>query len=344
MECVKVQFAPPAQPDRARQELERAVRSVNRLALWSELYADFFASAEPPAPEPAPGQSLQVVESPFFCVLLCGAFPPGLLDAVRDAAHPLPLSFAPLTQSDAETLYRGALDTSGVLSEQAAAYGHFALLLSDTGRKSEAETLFRKALEMYRRPGADMGAAWTRYALARLLHETGRLKEAETLYCGAMDSYREQARRNRDVQPALARTCRSLGQCLRDAGRPDAAEWFFRNALDLYRKANGTAYAPRIAETCGELAGLLKAAGRVAEAAALYRVALDTYIKLVQDDPAAWEPELAFLYENLAAFEAERSPDAGRALLQAAYLLYQKYPDLSAQAKRVQEQLYRTSE
>ena len=94
-----------------------------------------------------------------------------------------------------------------------------------------------------------------------------------------------------------------------------------------------------MASTCGNLAGLLKAAGRVAEAAGLYRVALETYTRLVQDDPTRWEPSLAVLYENLASFEAARSVSAGKALLQSAYLLYQKYPDFSAEAERVQARL-----
>ena len=80
-------------------------------------------------------------------------------------------------------------------------------------------------------------------------------------------------------------------------------------------------------------------AGRVREAAALYRVALETYVRLVQENPARWEPELAFLYENLAAFESRRSATAGKALLQSAWTLYQKYPDLSEEAERVRAQI-----
>ena len=124
--------------------------------------------------------------------------------------------------------------------------------------------------------------------------------------------------------------------------RSDAAEWFYRNALDGCRKLaerSPAAYAPRVAEACGNLAGLLKTAGRIREAAALYRVALETYVKLAQEDPAKWEPELAFLYENLAAFEALRSPSAGKALLRSAWTLYQKYSDLAAEAERVRAQI-----
>ena len=297
--------------------------------------------------------SLTVAESPFFCVLLHPDRDGKAWAALTEAAarENAPMRLEPLTPEEAEDFYREALQVcagqASALPELAAAREHLGLLLSDTERKAEAETLYRSALDGYRelsarRGGMDEAIAGASYRLGRLLSDAGRLKEAEKAYCEALDIYRELSRRNVSFQASLARTCRDLGMCLEAAGRPEAAEWFYRSALDSYRKLaerNPAAYAPRVAAVCGAVAGLLRNAGRMAEAAGLYRAALETYVRLVRDDPARWEPELAFLYENLAAFESARSPATGKALLQSAWTLYQKYPDLAGEAERVRAQI-----
>lgn len=412
MECVKIYFAPGAEPFAARSALEKAVRSVNRAGLWPTLYLDFFAFVEEPGlpeavtddmemsallenagqdsaafvgnatgqdsaaslenPEQTPplaeavdvenvsavaensasAESLALWESPFFGVLLSTEISPELLRevAVRtDSA--LSISFAPLTLADAEAIYREAVETcrgeDAALAQMSAACEHLSLLLFDTRRATEAENLCREALDGYRRllqrrAGTADAVAGACYHLARILYSGGNTQEAETLYCEALDIYRELSKRNSDYQAPLARTCQNLALCLEERGRPEAAEWFQRNALDIYRKLaerDAAAYAPRVAAACGNLAAALKSSGRAAEAAGLYRVALNTYTKLVRENPAKWEPTLGFLYENLAAFEFAHAPAAGRALLRSAWMLYQKYPDLSAEAERVQAQL-----
>ena len=316
--------------------------------------------AEKSEPEDAPesltdadAQSLTVAESPFFCILLCPDMRREALAAVSEASarEGVAVRFAPMAPEEAEDCYREALDLcrgqEAAAPEFAAACQHLAFFLSDTDGKAEAEALYREALDCRRklsgdRAGRDEDIAEICYYLARLLYGMGRADEAEKRYCEAMDIYRELSKRNGAFQSPLARTCQDLAICLEDSGRPGAAEWFYRSALDGYRKLaerNPAAYAPRVAAACGNLAGLLKSSGRVREAAALYRVALETYVRLVQENPAKWEPELAFLYENLAAFEFARSPSAGKALLQSAWTLYQKYPNLSAEAERVQAQM-----
>ena len=406
MECVKIYFAPGAEPFAARSALEKALRSVNRAGLWPTLYLDFFAFIEEPGlpeaaaddmemsalaenagqdsaaslenPERTPqlmenveavnaenveispavvensasAESLAPLESPFFGVLLSTEITPELLRefaARTDSAFPM--SFAPLTLADAEAIYREAVETcrgeDAALAQMSAACEHLSLLLFDTRRATEAESLCREALDGYRRllqkrAGTADAVAGACYHLARILYSGNNTQEAETLYCEALDIYRELSKRNSDYQAPLARTCQNLALCLEERGRPEAAEWFQRNALDIYRKLaerDAAAYAPRVAAACGNLAAALKSSGRAAEAAGLYRVALNTYTKLVRDNPAKWEPTLGFLYENLAAFEFARAPAAGRALLRSAWMLYQKYPDLSAEAERVQAQL-----
>ncbi len=357
MECVRIRFATGVEPLAARNALERVTRSVNRLGLWQTLYLDFFAFVEEEEPElpentehipMSEGEEIAWVESPFFGVLLSTEISGGLLREVASRAREsdLRMSFAPLAAGDAEELYREAVGTcrgqAAALPELSSACGHLSLLLSDAGRAGEAEELCREALDGYRRLSDKGAVAENGCHLARILSGMGRMEEAEKHYCEAMDIYRELSRRNSDYLAPLARTCQNLAICLEERGRPEAAEWFHRNALDLYRKLaerNAAAYAPCVAAACGNLAGLLKASGRVVEAAGLYRVALDTYTKLVQEDPARWEPELAFLYENLAAFESTRSPASGKALLKSAWMLYQKYPNLAAEAERVQAQL-----
>ena len=410
MECVKIYFAPGAEPFAARSALEKAIRSVNRAGLWPTLYLDFFAFVDEPElpeavaddialpesvaaqtpplietvdaenvsavmemsalPESAAAQtpplietvdvenvsavveSLALPESPFFGVLLSTEISPELLREVAartDSAFSI--SFAPLTLADAEAIYREAVETcrgeEAALAQMSAACEHFSLLLFDTRRATEAENLCREALDGYRRllqkrAGTADAVAGACYHLARILYSGSNTQEAETLYCEALDIYRELSKRNSDYQAPLARTCQNLALCLEECGRPEAAEWFQRNALDIYRKLaerDAEAYAPYVAAACGNLAAALKSSGRAAEAAGLYRVALNTYTKLVRENPAKWEPTLGFLYENLAAFEFARAPEAGRALLRSAWMLYQKYPDLSAEAERVQAQL-----
>ena len=357
MECVKIRFGPGTEPLAARDALRRAVRSVNRSGRWRTLYLDFFAfvdggelpeSAEnAPLPE-AQTEAVALPESPFFGVLLSTEFDKELLRelSARTENQNLKMWFAPLALDDAEETYREAAETcrgeEAALAELSAACGHLSLLLSDAGRAREAETFCREALDGYRKLSDKEAIAETCYHLARILYGGGRMDEAEKLYCEAMDIYRELSKRNADYHAPLARTCEDLAACLEERGRPEAAEWFRRNALDLYRKLserNPAAYAPYVAASCGNLAGLLKASGRVAEAAGLYRIALDTYTKLAREDPARWEPALGFLYENLAAFEFTRSPASGKALLRSAWMLYQKYPDLSSEAERVRVQL-----
>ena len=434
MECVKVRFAPGADARTAKNVLQRAIRSVNRLGLWPTLYWDFFAFAEIPAEEeelpddldapelsesvtesaetaaelpesvtesaenapelpesvtesaenapelpenitestdaeglPEYG-SLAIPESLFFCILLCPSISREQLRELAARAEELPgglemrMTFSPLSEEETEDFYREALDTCReqlpqfshvVAPELASACEHLALLLSNPARaqilpspdsrhEAEAETLFQEALSLYRTLPEKSAVAEACGNLARLLYDAGRLNDAEKLYCEAMDIYRELSRRNNEYQGPLARICEELAACLEERGRPGAAEWFYRMSLDLYRKLaerNAEAYAPRVASACGNLAGLLKADGRAAQAAGFYRVALDTYTRLVQENPSRWEPSLAVLYENLASFEAARSRPAGKALLQSAYLLYQKYPALAAEAERVQAQL-----
>lgn len=352
MDCVKIRFAPPTEPFAARRTLERAVKSVNRRGLWRTLYWDFFAFAELPGDvdDDEPTTELSVVESPFFCILLCPAFDAAQLReiaaTVEQDAEDVRMSYADLTPEEAEAFYREALDTCRAVPaaapELASACEHLGLMLFDADRPEEAEPLYREALGLYRLLSGRRGIAEACYRLARILAEQGRAKEAETLYCEAMDIYKELCKRDGEHEEALARTYRDLASFLRDNGRAGAAEWFYRKALELYGKLserNAALYAPNVATACQNLAGLLQSAGRLTEAAELYRVALDTYTKLVQEDPAAWEPELAFLYENLSLFEGRLSPQAGKALLQSAYLLYQKYPDLRADAQRVLERI-----
>ncbi|HIW75905.1 tetratricopeptide repeat-containing protein [Gordonibacter sp.] len=63
--------------------------------------------------------------------------------------------------------------------------------------------------------------------------------------------------------------CNNLANLLADLNRPDEAESFYREALEIYRRladANPQAYRPLVAKVCNNLAIFLNKLGRSEEA------------------------------------------------------------------------------
>ncbi len=156
-------------------------------------------------------------------------------------------------------------DTATVLN-------NLALLLQATNRLAEAESLMRRALEIYEKSYGpehpDVAADLNN--LAQLLQATNRLGEAEPLMRRALTidekSYGPE-------HPDVATDLNNLALLLQATNRLAEAEPLMRRALTIDEKSYGPEH-PDVATDLNNLALLLQATNRLAEAEPLMRRAL----------------------------------------------------------------------
>ncbi|KAG8467187.1 hypothetical protein KFE25_000503 [Diacronema lutheri] len=164
----------------------------------------------------------------------------------------------------------------GALAERPADWeltNQLARLLHDQGELSEAEILFRRALEGRERQLGTEHADTLQSAsnLAVLLHARGALAEAEPLFRRALDGRERQL----GTEHALAlQSAHNLAGLLHARGALAEAEPLFRRALDGRERALGARDLTALA-SARNLAVLLEARGRPDEAEPLLRRALD---------------------------------------------------------------------
>ncbi|MFO1141198.1 MAG: tetratricopeptide repeat protein [Amaricoccus sp.] len=172
-----------------------------------------------------------------------------------------------------EDLTEAAEAEHGVGSpQQAAALNEHALTLDALGRYAEAETLYRRAIDIAAtNPAVPLSdaASWLNN-LANLCRTTGRTYEAESLFRASLERTLELLGPD---HPAYATRLSNLAGVLRTTGRGAEAETLYREALTIDGKALGEAH-PDYATDLNNLAGLLCAMERFEEAAPLYRQAL----------------------------------------------------------------------
>ena len=168
------------------------------------------------------------------------------------------------------------------------------VLLHYSARYTEAEPLFRKALEIVLNlhPEPHPSTARNYNDLAVLLGTTGRYAEAEPLYRKALeidlDIHGEQ-------HPTTARDYGNLAGLLETTGRYVEAEPLHRKALEINLDIHGEQH-PSTAKGYNNLALLLQATGRYAEAEPLYRKALEIDLDIHGEQ----HPSTATDYNNLA--------------------------------------------
>jgi tetratricopeptide (TPR) repeat protein len=155
-----------------------------------------------------------------------------------------------------------------------------ALLLSRTGyyleeraQYSEAEPLYKKALELRQRLlGEEHPDVATSYNnLAGLYRSQGRYSEAEPLYKKALELYQ---RLLGEEHPDVATCYNNLAALYDWQGRYSEAEPLYKKALELRQRLLGEKH-PSVANSYNNLAALYRSQGRYSEAKALYKKALE---------------------------------------------------------------------
>lgn len=133
-------------------------------------------------------------------------------------------------------------------------------------RHEEAESLYRRALEIRENGHAPEQLAAALNNLATALYDQHRALEAEPLHRRALTIYENILAEN---HPALALARINLAAALDDLGRTEEAEVLYRAGLAAQEAAFGPDH-PALSPTLGNLGMLRAAAGDAAEAAALF--------------------------------------------------------------------------
>ena len=198
---------------------------------------------------------------------------------------------------ESEDQLRSALAEATALEESklvALVANDLAMLLFDTNRIEEAESLMRRALEIDKAAfGAQHRAVAVRLNnLAALLQDTNRIEEAESLMRRALEIGRATLG---DQHPSVAIRLNNLAMLLHDTNRTEEAENLIRRALEIDETAFGD-HHPNVAIRLSNLATLLRATNRAEEAEPRIRRALEI------DEAAfgAHHPNVANRLNNLA--------------------------------------------
>lgn len=222
----------------------------------------------------------------------------------------------------ADSLYRRAL----VLAEKdpndptaPRVMSNFAILLQETGKLTEAESLIRKALatdeRLYGPEHADL--ATHLHTLASVLLQTNRLPDAEPLARRAL-AIDEKAFGTDD--PRIAIRLSTLAQILKTTNRVPEAESLMRRALAIDEKFFGPQHQ-KVAIRLNNLAMLLKDTGRLSEAEPMLRRALVIDEKTFGPE----HPSLATLLNNLAQLlQATRRSQEAETILRRALAVDEK--------------------
>ncbi len=146
------------------------------------------------------------------------------------------------------------------------------LLQTDSLRWTEAEALYRRAVEMQRATTAPdhNNTAEALYGLARLLERRGAWDEAES---ALRDVQAVQRRVYGEEHPRSAAALAHLAGLLHRSGRLADSEAAFRTMAELQRRTRGETH-PSYAGTLTALSAVLIDAGRLSEADSLLSVAL----------------------------------------------------------------------
>jgi eukaryotic-like serine/threonine-protein kinase len=243
----------------------------------------------------------------------------GLAEAYRELAR----------YDEAERLHRQALEVKRRLGAPptsiASSLNNLGLTVSDRGDATQAETLFRDALAIWRAAGAaDVEhVAGGLNNLAAVLRKQGRLEESARLLEEAVELRR---RTRGNAHPALARVLGQLGQVYNQRGEFARAEPLLREALAIRQRAYGDDH-PDTASSRNNLASLLHDQGDLAGAEPLYRTALAQ----VETRLGKAHPDYAVHVNNLATLLEERQR------LAEAEPLYRE-------SLRVRQAVYKTDE
>ncbi|MCT7996488.1 CHAT domain-containing protein, partial [Laspinema olomoucense] len=187
--------------------------------------------------------------------------------------------------------------------DYATSLNNLAGLYRQMGRLSDAEPLFRQAMEIRR---VQLGENHPDYAtslnnLAGLYRQMGRLSDAEPLYLQAMEIRRVQLGEN---HPSYATSLNNLASLYNAIGRFRDAEPLYRQAMEIHKVQLGENH-PSYATSLNNLASLYNAIGRFRDAEPLYRQAMEIHkVQLGENHPsyATSLDNLASLYNAMGRF------------------------------------------
>ena len=184
--------------------------------------------------------------------------------------------------------------------EHALALNEHALSVHAAGRFSEAEGLYRQALDIDR---ATIGETHPNYAsdlnnLATVVRAQGRYDEAEGLYRQALEIDRATIG---ETHPDYATHLNNLAAVVRAQGRYDEAEGLYRQALEIDRATIGETH-PDYATHLNNLAAVVQSQGKFAAAEPFYQQAIVILDATLGPD----HPTKVTIKANYAAMQAKR--------------------------------------
>ena len=190
--------------------------------------------------------------------------------------------------------------------------------LATQGKYEEAESLFRRAVDIRARAlgshHPDYGASLR--GLGNVLRERGSYGEAEALLRRALVIGEEGS----GIDSQVHSTLHSLGLALHAQGNHGEAENLLRQALAIAERELGAEH-PDYAASLSDLTGVLAAQGKYAEAEGAARQALAIYEKTLGID----HPRYGFSLHNLAAaLQTQGQYREAEGLLRRSLVTYEK--------------------
>lgn len=196
------------------------------------------------------------------------------------------VSAAGTSPAQAQTAPSTAEDAKALNSQGEALYNQ--------GKYSEAEPLFRKALEIRRATlgenHRDTGESYNNLAI--IINTQGRYREAEPIYNKGLEIRRATLGEN---HPDTGESYNNIAFNLDDEGRYGEAEPLYRKALNIRRAALGENHTDT-AQSYNNVAYNLVVRGRYGAAEPLYRKSLDIFRAVLGEN----HPDTATSYDNVA--------------------------------------------
>ncbi|WP_208341799.1 tetratricopeptide repeat protein, partial [Aetokthonos hydrillicola] len=219
--------------------------------------------------------------------------------------------------------YQFELETAALLLARTGYY------LLERGQYSEAEPLYKKALELYQRllgqEHPDVAQSYNN--LAELYRAQGRYQDAEPLCQKALEL---RQRLLGQEHPDVAQSYNNLAALCDSQGRYQDAEPLYQKALELRQRLLGQEH-PDVAQSYNNLALLYYSQGRYQDAEPLYQKALELRQRLLgqeHPDVAASYNNLALLYYSQGRYQ-EAEPLYQKALELWQRLLGQEHPHVA---------------
>ncbi|MBD2509794.1 tetratricopeptide repeat protein [Nostoc muscorum FACHB-395] len=202
--------------------------------------------------------------------------------------------------------------------------------LNERGRYSEAEPLYKKALELRQRllgeEHPDVAISYNNLAL--LYSDQGRYSDAEPLHKKALELWQ---RLLGEEHPDVANSYNNLALLYSDQGRYSDAEPLYIKALELRQRLLGEEH-PDVAQSYNNLAALYYSQGQYSDAEPLYIKALELWQRLLGEE----HPDVANSYNNLALLYSDQGrysdaePLHKKALELWQRLLGEEHPDVAS--------------